>query len=54
MEDNKEQKKLPERLEGWEESERERENGGMLIVFALSSVLLMIAGVVGYILWNIK
>ena len=54
MEDQKESGQLPERFSDWEESERERENGGILIVFALLAAFIVIAGAVGYIVWNIK
>ena len=54
MEDQKESGQLPERFSDWEESEREKENGGILIIFALLAALVAIVSAVGYIVWNIK
>tara|TARA_R110000868_G_scaffold280652_1_gene541049 strand:+ start:157 stop:345 length:189 start_codon:yes stop_codon:yes gene_type:complete len=48
MEDRRKQLNL--KWEGWEEDERERQGGGILIVIAFIAVIVAIAGTVIYII----
>lgn len=48
MEDRR--KQLNPKWEGWEEDERERQGGGILIVIAFIAAIVAIAGTVIYII----
>lgn len=43
-------KELNLKWDGWDENEREREGGGILIVAAIISAVVAVAGVIIYIL----
>ena len=43
-------KELNLKWEGWEENERERQSGGILIVAAILATIITISGIVIYIL----
>jgi hypothetical protein len=51
MEDRRKQLNL--KWEGWEEDERERQGGGILIVIAFIAVIVAIAGTVIYIITRV-
>ena len=47
-------KELNLKWEGWEENEREREGGGILILVAVVAGILASLGVIVYVMSNIK